>query len=232
MVPEFRHIRQELRVVTDRRVGNLESTIPWPKCDHDVSRRAVFADDFDAPHHGVERRKTLLTIDDQRRCTKAWAFCSESARVFVVGRVPEYERSHGETQEKRVEEIPYLCVFPDEGALQVRQGDHLKLDVAHQRSNGALTVLEDWRPPTNPWLPRSADIVLVRAVIELCGIFRLGDGLWLRQLAADDAADVGDRFGDMIFETHRTPHARHRRVNETVEPILEHGESFRRVLHG
>jgi hypothetical protein len=36
----------------------------------------------------------------------------------------------------------------------------------------------------------------------------------------------------MIFETHRTPHARHRRAHEAAEPILEQGESFRRVLHG
>ena len=31
-------------------------------------------------------------------------------------------------------------------------------------------------------------------------ILGLRDGLWLRQLATDDARDVGDRFGNVIFE--------------------------------
>ena len=93
-------------------------------------------------------------------------------------------------------------------------------------------MLEDRRPPANPWLPRSANIIFVRGIIDLRGIFDLGDGLWLRQLAADDAADVGDRLRDMIFETHQTPHARHRLVNKAVEPIFEQGQSFRRALHG
>ena len=175
-VPEFGHIRQELRVVADRRVGNLESPVARPERDRDLSRCTVFADDFDTPHHGVERRETLLAIDDQGRGSEAWSFRSESTSVFVVGRVPEDERPHREAHEERVEEFAHLCVFPDEGPLQVGQGDHLTLDVAHQRSNGALTVLEDRRPPANPWFTRSARIVLVRRIIELFGVLRFGDG--------------------------------------------------------
>ena len=37
-VPEFRHIRQELRVVADRRVGNLESPVARPERDRDLSQ--------------------------------------------------------------------------------------------------------------------------------------------------------------------------------------------------
>src|ERR1700730_235497 len=66
----------------------------------------------------------------------------ESTSVFVIGRVPKDERPHLEAHEERVEEIANLCVFPDEGLLKVGQGAHLTLDVAHQRSDGALAVLE------------------------------------------------------------------------------------------
>jgi hypothetical protein len=93
-------------------------------------------------------------------------------------------------------------------------------------------VLEDRRPSAHPWLARSGHIVLVRVIIELVGILRLGERLWLRQLAADDAPDVDNGFGDVIFEAHWTPHAGHRHVNEAVEPIPQQVESFRRVLDG
>src|SRR6266581_4773170 len=104
------------------------------------------------------------------------------------------------------------------------------LDVAHQRSNGALTVLEDWRSPANSRFTRSVRIVLVRRVIELFGVLPFGHRL--RQLAANDVGDVGNRFRDVIFEVHRTPHTRHRLRNKAVEPMLEQSESFRRVLYG
>src|SRR5262249_34431475 len=58
----------------------------------------------------------------------------------------------------------------------------------------------------------------------------LRDRLWLRQLATDDTPDVGDRFGDVIFEADRTPHARHSQVNEAIETILQQVDSFRSVL--
>ena len=93
-------------------------------------------------------------------------------------------------------------------------------------------MLEDRRPPANPWLPRNADFVLVRGIIKFFGVVRLGRGLWLRQLAADDAGDVDNRLGDMIFEADRAPHARDCRVNEAVESIPEQVQSLRRVLDG
>ena len=63
-VPQFCYIRQELGVVADRRVGNLEPPVTRPERYRDFSRCSIFADDFDTPHHGVERRETLLAIDD------------------------------------------------------------------------------------------------------------------------------------------------------------------------
>ena len=93
-------------------------------------------------------------------------------------------------------------------------------------------MLEDRRPSADPWLSRSAHIVLVRGIIELFGILRLGDRLWLRQLAADDAPDVGNRFGDVIFEADRTPHTPHSHVDEAIEPFPKQVESFRRMLDG
>ena len=32
-------------------------------------------------------------------------------------------------------------------------------------------MLEDRRPPANPWLPRNSGFVLVRGIIELFGVF-------------------------------------------------------------
>ena len=93
-------------------------------------------------------------------------------------------------------------------------------------------MLEDRRPPANPGLPRSADIVLVRGIIELFGTLLFGDRLWLWQLAANGARDVNNRFGDMIFEADRAPHARHSCINEVVESIPQQVESFRSVLDG
>ncbi len=92
-------------------------------------------------------------------------------------------------------------------------------------------MLEDRRPSSDPWLSRS-HLVLVRGIIELFGGLRLGDRLWLRQLAADDTPDVGKRFRDVIFEADGAPHARHSHVDEAIEPIPKQVESFRRVLDG
>ena len=130
-VPEFGHIRQELRIIADRRVGNLETPVTRPKRDRDLSRCTVFADDFDTANHGVERRETLLAIDDESSSSETWSFRSESTSVFVVGCVPEDKCPHREAYEERVEEFAYLCIFPDEGPLQVWQRDHLTLDVTH-----------------------------------------------------------------------------------------------------
>jgi hypothetical protein len=91
-------------------------------------------------------------------------------------------------------------------------------------------VLEDPRPPANLRFTRSARILLVQRIIELFGALSFRHGLW--ELAAYNAGDVGDRFRGVIFETHRTPYARHRSVNEADQPLLEQGESLRRVLRG
>src|SRR5271166_2057505 len=66
-VPQLRYIGQELRVVADSCVGNFESPVSRPERDRDLSLRAIFAHDFDTSHHSVERRETLLAIDDQGR---------------------------------------------------------------------------------------------------------------------------------------------------------------------
>jgi hypothetical protein len=79
--------------------------------------------------------------------------------------MPEDERPHRKAYEKGVEEISHLCIFPDEGPLQVGQSDDFKLNVAHQRGNGALTVLKYRRPSPNPRLSGGAGLVLIRHII-------------------------------------------------------------------
>ena len=225
-------IGQELGVVADRRVGNLESPVARAERDRDSPHCPVFADNFKTPHHGIERRETLLAVDDQCGRPESWSLRSESAGVFVVGRVPEDECPDWEPYKERVEEIAHLCVFPDERPLQVRQGDHATLDVLHQRRNRPLTGFEDRRPPAKTWLTRGARIVFVRRIIELLGLRRLDNRLWLRQLATDDAGDVDDRFGQVIFEADRPADARHGHVNEAVEFIPQQLLSIRRMLDG
>jgi hypothetical protein len=78
--------------------------------------------------------------------------------------------------EERVEEFAHLCVFPDEGPLQVGQGDHFTLDVAHQRSNGALTVLEDRRLPANPWFPDGGESAIRKCFEQI--LQRFGSNMY------------------------------------------------------
>ena len=55
-------------------------------------------------------------------------------------------------------------------------------------------------------------------------------GHGLGQVPLDDARDIGDRFGHMIFESDRSAHASHRHVDEGIEPILQQVDSLCRVL--
>ena len=92
-------------------------------------------------------------------------------------------------------------------------------------------MLENWGSPANPWLPRSPD-VLVRCVINLSGIFRLYQRVWLRQLPANYGGYVGDRLGKVIFEANSASHARHSHIQEVVEPVSQEIKSLHRVLDG
>src|ERR1039458_2608240 len=230
--PQLCHSGQELGVVSDGRVGDFEATVARSKRDCDRSWCTVLPDNFLTSHNGIEGRKALLAVDDQGCRTEAGSLRSKSAGFLVTRRVPKHECPNRKTKKYRVEEITHLCIFPNEGALQVRQRDHFTLDVAHQRGNRALTVFENRRPAAYPGLPRSAEFVLVRGISELRGILRLGAWLRLRQLATDDAANVSNRFGDMIFKANRTSHARHGHVNEADEPVLKQSASFSRMVDG
>src|SRR5262249_41371349 len=160
--PQLRYIGQKLRIVSDRRIRNLESPVSRSERNCDFASCAVLLDYFATPHHCVERCETLLTVNYQRRCSEGGSCRGESAGISVIGRVPKHKRPNRKAYKERIEKGPDFCIFPNERPLQVRQGDHTTLDVVHQGGNGALPGLVDWGSPANLWLARSPRIILIR----------------------------------------------------------------------
>src|SRR5262249_42234503 len=135
--------RYPLGVAADRGVSDVKLAVPGAESYLDFSLAVVVVKDLPASKHGVERRESLLAVDDQARGDRVGFFAhADHLGAVRLGVLPEEQVSDREAPVHRVEEVAHLGVRPDERALNVGQADVANLDVMKEAREVIVDALE------------------------------------------------------------------------------------------
>jgi len=66
-IPQLCHVNKKLGIVTDGSISDFEAPIARSKCYRNFPSPAISSDYLFSSHHCKQGRKTLLTVDDERR---------------------------------------------------------------------------------------------------------------------------------------------------------------------